>query len=178
MNALANPGIRSNDTMKAMVSRSYGGPEVLALEEVAKPVPKTGELLIRNHASVVTAAICHARAGSGLATRMCFGLRKPKWPILGTNFSGVVEAAGSSVTRFRAGDRVAGTNATNFGAFAEYILIADDGAIVPRPANLSDASPKRGAAIRSARVATARYCGRRPGPLRSISLGSPAAQRR
>jgi len=138
MNACANPGIRSNDTMKAMVSRSYGGPEVLALEEVAKPVPEAGELLIRNHASVVTAAICHARAGSGLATRMYFGLRKPQWLILGTNFSGVVEAVGSSVTRFRPGDRVAGTNATNFGAFAEYILVADDGAIVPRPVNLSD----------------------------------------
>jgi NADPH:quinone reductase-like Zn-dependent oxidoreductase len=135
--ALASLGIH-NGTMKAMVSRHYGEPEVLAIEEVAKPAPKTGELLIRNRASVVTAAMCHARAGSDLSTRLYFGLRKPKWPILGTNFSGVVEAVGSSVTRFRVGDRVAGTNATNFGAFAEYIVVADDGAIVPRPTNLSD----------------------------------------
>ena len=59
-------------------------------------------------------------------------------PILGTNFSGVVEAVGSSVTRFRVGDRVAGTSATNFSAFAEYIVVADDTAVVARPANLSD----------------------------------------
>ena len=135
---LVTPCIGSNDVMKAMVSRRYGGPEVLALEEVAKPVPEAHELLIRNLASVVTAAMCNARAGRGLAARLYFGLRKPKWPILGTNFSGVVEAVGNSVTCFRVGDRVAGTNATNFGAFAEYVLVADDGAIVPRPANLSD----------------------------------------
>ena len=136
---LTIPGIRDHDTMRALVSRSYGGPEVLALEQVAKPAPHAGELLIRNSASVVTAAICHARAGRDLATRLYFGLRKPKWPILGTNFSGVVEAVGSSVTRFRVGDRVAGTAATNFGAFAEHVIVAADGAIVPTPVNLSDA---------------------------------------
>ncbi|MEX1078292.1 MAG: NAD(P)-dependent alcohol dehydrogenase [Homoserinimonas sp.] len=136
---IAPPGVRSTDTMKALVSRSYGGPDVLAIEKVATPVPKAGELLIRNHASVVTAAMCHARAGADLSTRLYFGLRKPKWPILGTNFSGVVEAVGSAETRFRVGDRVAGTNATNFGAYAEYLVVADDGAIVPKPANLSDA---------------------------------------
>jgi NADPH:quinone reductase-like Zn-dependent oxidoreductase len=137
--ANATTGIRSTDTMKALVSRRYGGPDVLALDDVDKPVPKPGELLIRNHASVVTAALCHARAGADLSTRLYFGLRKPKWPILGTNFSGVVEAVGSSVTRFRVGDRVSGTNATNFGAFAEYLVVAEDGAVVPRPLRLSDA---------------------------------------
>lgn len=136
---IATTGIRSTDTMKALVSRSYGGPDVLAIEKVARPVPKVGELLIRNHASVVTAAMCTARSGSDLAARLYFGLRKPKWPILGTNFSGVVEAVGSADIRFRLGDSVAGTNATNFGAYAEYLVVADDGAIVPKPANLSDA---------------------------------------
>ena len=135
---LVTPGIRRSDTMRAVVARSYGGPEVLAIEQMVKPTPGPGELVIRNHASVVTAALCHARAGSDLATRLYFGLRRPKWPILGTNFSGVVEAVGSSVTRFRVGDRVAGTSATTFGAFAEYLLVAEDGAIISRPANLSD----------------------------------------
>lgn len=133
------PDIRDHDTMRAVVSRSYGGPEMLVLEEVARPTPQAGELLIRNHASVVTAAICHARAGKDLATRLYFGLRTPKWPILGTNFAGVVAAAGSGVTRFRVGDRVSGTSGTNFGAFAEYIVVAADGSIVPTPAYLSDA---------------------------------------
>lgn len=76
---LASPGIRS-DTMKAIVSRRYGGPDVLVLEAVAKPIPKAGEVLIRNDASVVTAAMCHARAGSDLSTRLYVGLRTPKCP--------------------------------------------------------------------------------------------------
>ena len=133
-----SPGGPRNGTMTALVSRRYGGPDVLALEDMARPIPKADELLVRNHASVVTAAMSSARAGS-LAARLYFGLRKPKWPVLGTNFSGVVEAVGSSATRYRVGDRVAGTNATNFGAFAEYLSVADGGAVVPRPANLSDA---------------------------------------
>lgn len=135
----ATRGIRSTDTMKALVARNYGGPDVLAIDVVARPIPKAGELLIRNRASVVTAAMCTARSGSDLAARLYFGLRKPKWPILGTNFSGVVEAIGGSVTRFRVGDHVAGTNATDFGAYAEYLVVADDGAIVSKPANLTDA---------------------------------------
>ncbi len=135
----ARPGIRNDRTMRALASRRYGGPDILAIEQMVKPVPQADELLIRNYASVVTAAMCHARAGRGLSTRLYFGLRKPKWPVLGTNFSGVVEAVGSSVNRFRVGDHVAGTSATNFGAFAEYLLVAEDGAVVPRPANLNDA---------------------------------------
>jgi NADPH:quinone reductase-like Zn-dependent oxidoreductase len=125
--------------MRAIVSRSFGGPDVLSLEEVAKPVPAAGELLVRNRASVVTAALCHARSGSPFSTRLYFGLRKPKWPILGTNFSGDVEAVGSGVTRFRLGDRVSGVNVADFGAHAEYVLAREDGVIAPTPANLTDA---------------------------------------
>jgi len=136
---LTVPRTRNDDTMQALVSRSYGGPEVLAVERVAKPAPQEGDVLIRNHASVVTAAISSARAGKGFATRLYFGLTRPKWPILGTNFSGVVEAVGGGLSRFRVGDRVSGTSATNFGAFAEFIVIAADGAVIPTPANLSDA---------------------------------------
>lgn len=124
--------------MKAIVFRTYGGPEVLRLEEVATPVPTDGEVLVRNHASVVTAAVCAARSGSPFMARLYFGLRRPKWPVLGTNFSGDVQAVGSSVTRFRVGDRVSGVNVTNFGAHAEYLLVSEDGVIAPKPANLTD----------------------------------------
>ncbi|MGC5222565.1 NAD(P)-dependent alcohol dehydrogenase [Micromonospora sp. DT81.3] len=137
--ALTAPTVRRDGTMRALVSRHYGGPDVVAVEDVVKPAPQAGELLIRKHASVVTAAICAARVGKRLATRLYFGLTRPKWPILGTNFSGVVEEVGSEVTRFRVGDRVSGTSATNFGAFAEYIVVAADAAIVLTPAHLSDA---------------------------------------
>ncbi|WP_338145410.1 NAD(P)-dependent alcohol dehydrogenase [Cryobacterium sinapicolor] len=81
--------------------------------------------------------MCEARAGSAL-TRMYFGLRKPKWPILGTNFSGEIEAVGSSVVEFQVGDRVSGVNVTNFGAYAEYVVVQEDGVIAAKPGNLSD----------------------------------------
>jgi NADPH:quinone reductase-like Zn-dependent oxidoreductase len=124
--------------MKAIVSRTYGtADEVLRVEQVAKPVPNDSEVLVRNYASVVTAALCEARAGTPL-TRLYFGLAKPKWPILGTNFSGRVEAVGSSVTRFQVGDRVSGVNVTDFGAHAEYVLVPEDGVIAPSPASLTD----------------------------------------
>jgi NADPH:quinone reductase-like Zn-dependent oxidoreductase len=123
--------------MKAIVSRNYGTPESLQVEDVTKPVPGDKDVLVRNRASVVTAAMCEARAGSPL-TRMYFGLRKPKWPILGTNFSGEIEAVGSSVTNFRVGDLVSGVNVTNFGAYAEYVVVAEDGVLAAKPGNLSD----------------------------------------
>jgi NADPH:quinone reductase-like Zn-dependent oxidoreductase len=109
----------------------------LSVEEVAKPVPEHDQVLVRNYASVVTAALCEARAGTLLA-RLYFGLTKPKWPVLGTNFSGEVDAVGGSVTRFRVGDRVSGVNVTDFGAYAQYVLVAEDGVIAPKPSNLTD----------------------------------------
>lgn len=124
--------------MKALVSRTYGDPDVIRLEEVPRPAPRDGEVLVRNHASVVTAAVCAARSGRPLVARLYFGLRRPKWPILGTNFSGTVESVGGSVTRFHVGDRVCGVNVTDFGAHAEYLLVREDGVIAPRPADLSD----------------------------------------
>lgn len=124
--------------MKAIVSATYGSPDVLRLEEVATPVPQDGEVLVRNHASVVTAALCAARSGSPFMARLHFGLTKPKWTILGTNFAGVVEAVGTSVTGIRVGDRVSGVNVSDFGAHAEYVCAREDGVIVPTPANLTD----------------------------------------
>ena len=123
--------------MKAIVSSSYGAPESLRIEDVAKPVPGDNEVLVLNRASVVTSAMCEARAGS-LLTRMYFGLRKPKWPILGSNFSGEIEAVGSSVVNFRVGDHVSGVNVTNFGAYAEYVVVPEDGVVAAKPNNLSD----------------------------------------
>ena len=123
--------------MKAIVSSSYGAPESLRIEDVAKPIPGDNEVLVLNRASVVTSAMCEARAGSPL-TRMYFGLRKPKWPILGTNFSGEIEAVGSSVVNFRVGDHVSGVNVSNFGAYAEYAVVPEDGVVAAKPNNLSD----------------------------------------
>jgi NADPH:quinone reductase-like Zn-dependent oxidoreductase len=123
--------------MKAVVSRTYGTPDVLRFENVDKPVPKNGDVLVRNNASVVTAAECAARSGTPYFSRLHFGLRKPKWPVLGANFAGQVDEVGSSVTRFRVGDRVAGVNVKDFGAHAEYLLVPEDGVIALSPTNLT-----------------------------------------
>jgi len=124
--------------MKAIVYRTYGAPEVLRLEEVPIPVPAPGQVLVRNRASVVSAAECAARAADPAMTRLHFGLRTPKWPILGANFSGTVEAVGSAVTRFAPGDAVAGVNVKDFGAHAEYLLVPEDGVITRKPDRLTD----------------------------------------
>ena len=79
----------ATEVMRAVVSRTYGPPESLTIEEVAKPVPQANQVLVRNRASVVTAAVVEARRGS-LMARLYFGLTKPKWTVLGTNFSGIV----------------------------------------------------------------------------------------
>ncbi|MET4705827.1 NADPH:quinone reductase-like Zn-dependent oxidoreductase [Frigoribacterium sp. UYMn621] len=125
-------------TMKAVVSCTYGTVETIRVEDVARPTPAENQILVRNHATVVTTAMCEARAGASLTPRLYFGLAKPKWPILGTNFSGEVAAVGSAVTRFAVGDRVAGANVTDFGATAQYLLVSEDGVVAAKPDNLTD----------------------------------------
>lgn len=124
--------------MKAIVSRTYGTPDVLHLEDVETPVTQDGDVLVRNYASVVTAAESAARSGIPYFSRFHFGLRRPRWTILGANFAGRVEVVGSAVTRFRPGDRVAGVNVRDFGAHAEYLLVPEDGVISFSPVSLTD----------------------------------------
>ncbi|MGC5224473.1 NAD(P)-dependent alcohol dehydrogenase [Micromonospora sp. DT81.3] len=132
-----NTTLASTDVMTAVVSRGYGPPESLEITQIPRPAPKAHEVLVRNHASVVTHAVTEARRGP-LMARLYFGLTKPKWPVLGTNFAGTVIAISPSVTRFAVGDRVTGINVSDFGAHAEYIVATEDGVIVPTPAGFSD----------------------------------------
>eukprot|EP01036_Dinobryon_divergens_P050569 gene50569-67712_t len=83
--------------MKAITYRQYGGPEVVALTDVAKPVPKRNEVLIRIHATTVTAGDHRARsldmpAGFKVLGRLVFGVTRPRQQILGTELAGVIEA--------------------------------------------------------------------------------------
>lgn len=122
--------------MQAITSRTYGGPEVVRLEEVAVPVPASREVLVRNHASVVSGAESTARRGADPVARLYFGLARPRFPILGTSFAGEVQATGDAVTKYRVGDRVMGSVGPGLGAHAEYVTVSEDCVIAPLPAGL------------------------------------------
>ena len=121
--------------MKAIICPKYGSPDVLKLQEVSKPSPKDNEVLVKIHVAGVNAGDWHLMRADPFLIRLMTGLTKPKQPILGGDFAGEVEAVGKNVTQFQVGDAVFGASA-NFGAFAEYIAVAQD-AIVLKPANMS-----------------------------------------
>ncbi|MCB0767549.1 MAG: NAD(P)-dependent alcohol dehydrogenase, partial [Flavobacteriales bacterium] len=123
----------NNTQMKAAVYSRYGSPEVLSIAQVAKPEPKDDEVLIRIHATTVTSGDVRMRKADPFLIRFFSGLFTPKAPILGHEVAGVVEAVGSQVTRFRVGDRVFGSTGMRSGTHAEYICMAEDGAIAHTP---------------------------------------------
>lgn len=123
--------------MKAVVYTTYGPPDVLGLKEVDKPVPNENEVLVRIHASTVTAVDCTFRQGKPFISRLFNGLTGPRNPIPGAEFAGVIEAAGNKVTRFKTGGRVFGTT-LNSGTYAEYITLPEEGAtLAVMPSNMA-----------------------------------------
>lgn len=78
--------------MKAIVYTKYGSPDVLQLQEVAKPTPKDHEVLIHVHAAIVGPVDCVFRKGDSFLIRLLFGLTKPRRSILGVEFAGEIEA--------------------------------------------------------------------------------------
>lgn len=129
--------------MKAIVWTAYGPPDVLELREVEKPVPAEAEVLIRVHASTVTAGDCEMRSLDfppllGFAIRLWVGVLKPRGvTIPGTEFAGVVEAVGDDVTRFQIGDDVFGSAGMHLGAHAEYLCLPEKEAIALMPHTMS-----------------------------------------
>jgi NADPH:quinone reductase-like Zn-dependent oxidoreductase len=129
--------------MKAVICTKYGAPEeVLQIIEVAKPTPKDNEILIKIMASAVNSGDATTR---GLAVegflkivmRFVLGFKRPRNPVLGVVFSGIVEQTGKNVKNFAPGDEVYGLTGFKFGAHAEYIIKSEKNVIVKKPVNAS-----------------------------------------
>ena len=134
--------------MKAMVLTRFGPPDALQLQEVAKPVPRDNEVLIRIYATTVTAADCELRGlkvplAFRLPLRIYVGRIRPKPVVLGQELAGEVEAVGKDVTRFRKGDQFFGWTGLRLGAYAEYTCLPENGVLAIKPPAIAyeDAAP-------------------------------------
>ncbi len=123
--------------MKAIVYSKYGSLDVLNLEEVPKPFPLDGEVLVRIHASSINDWDWGLVEGKPFVNRLLFGLFKPKLGIPGCDMAGTVETVGKNVSQFKAGDKVFGDlSACFFGTFAEYVC-APENALALMPKNMT-----------------------------------------
>ena len=121
--------------MKAVVYSEYGSPDVLQLKEVAKPIPRDSEVMVKTRAVSINGSDWEALVGRPLYVRIG-GLRRPGQAILGSDVAGMVESVGSSVKEFRPGDEVFGDTPTYAGGFAEYVCLPES-RLVRKPAGLT-----------------------------------------
>ena len=126
--------------MKALVIEKYGPPEVFQIKNVEKPIPGDDEVLVKIHAAAVTKYDCWVRSctappGFNFLMRLASG-RKPKLPILGTEFSGEIAETGKDVSRLQKGDVVFGFTGMKLGAYAEFISLPAK-AVVKKPVNVT-----------------------------------------
>ena len=132
--------------MKAVICKKYGEPEVLKLEEVAKPIPNDNEICVKIHATAVTNSDIFIR-GSKLPFpiiipfRLMIGITRPRKSIIGLVFSGEIESIGKNIKRFKSGDNVFGLTGFNLGCYAEYMCMKEtdsmSGCISLKPENIS-----------------------------------------
>ncbi len=118
----------------AIIYRCYGSPDVLKLEQIAKPVPLEDEVLVKVRTASVNPLDWHYMRGSPYLMRLDSGLGAPDDQRMGVDFAGTVEAVGSAVTRFKPGQHVFGGRS---GAFAEYVIVSESRGITHKPDNVS-----------------------------------------
>jgi len=128
--------------MRAAVYRRFGGPEVVQIEDIPRPEPRATEVLIRVHATTVSAADYRSRSkdvpnGLALPSSLVLGFIRPRRPILGMDVAGVIEAVGDGVTRFSPADEVIAMLGSRFGGHAEYAVAEESSAIALKPASAS-----------------------------------------
>lgn len=130
--------------MRAAVCTRYGPPEVLQIQQVAKPFPTDHEVLVKIRATTVTASDCFirsaipsARLAMRIMARLVVGIRRPRNPILGAELSGEIEDTGSAVRRYRVGERVFGFTKLRFGCYAQYTCLRETSLMAPAPSRLT-----------------------------------------
>lgn len=128
--------------MKAIICPKYGGPEVLRIVTIPTPKPKDNEILVKIMATAVNSADVRIRGLKvegfmKIIMRFVLGFTKPRKPIPGAVFSGVVETIGTKVNTLQVGDKVFGTTGLNFGTNAEYTVIRESGTVIQSPKNAS-----------------------------------------
>ncbi len=122
--------------MKAIVCTKYGPPEVLKLQEVEKPIPENNEILIKIHATTVTAGDVRMRSFNvsplfWLPMKIFLGFKKPRNPIIGMELSGEIEDIGKDVKQFKTGDHIfASTGLADFGSYAECKCLPEEKTVV------------------------------------------------
>lgn len=119
--------------MKAIVQDTYGSAEALQLEDIDRPAPGDGEVLVRVGAASLFIGDWHVMTGLPYVFRLVNGFGKPKVRVRGQDLAGTVETVGAGVTGFATGDEIFGT--CN-GSFAEYATARQD-KIAPKPSNLT-----------------------------------------
>ena len=137
--------MKTVNVMKTVIYTEYGPPEVLRIQEVEKPTPKDREVLVKVRATTVTIGDTIMRSVnipvSGvqkLMARLYLGWRSPTRPALGMELAGDIETVGRKVTRFQPGQAVfASTFSANFGGYAEYKCLRENGVLALKPENLS-----------------------------------------
>lgn len=130
------------DVMPAVVCSRYGGPEVLSVQRLDRPIPTGRDILVEVMASTVSSADARIRAmrvptGWGLMARLMLGMRKPRRPVLGMEMAGVVVAVGPAVTRWTVGEEVFLMDSTRMGCHARFKCIDQSGPIARKPPSLS-----------------------------------------
>jgi NADPH:quinone reductase-like Zn-dependent oxidoreductase len=120
--------------MKAIVYRCYGSPDVLKVENIAKPSAPDKRMLVKVHAASVNPLDWHYMRGEPYLMRLGVGIGTPDDIHMGVDFSGTVVSVGKDVTRFKPGDEVFGGGD---GAFGEYVSVAEKGSVAIKPANIT-----------------------------------------
>jgi NADPH:quinone reductase-like Zn-dependent oxidoreductase len=126
--------------MKVVMCTQYGSPEVLRIQEVSKPVPNDNQILVKIVFTAVNSSDVRVRKFDvkgfmKVVMRLVLGITKPRNPVLGNVFSGIVESTGNQVTKFKVGDNVFGMTGFNFGTYSEYIAVNQNSNVLEMPEN-------------------------------------------